>query len=70
MMHRLYEKAMHIFFRDIRVYKRKEFFAASTEEINLFFDIVEGKSTESTEEMEQWAYALDKAKAHKNRRHR
>ena len=64
-MLRLYEKAMHIYFRDTRVYKRKEFFAVSTEEVNIFFDIVAGKNTEPTEEKEQWAYALDKAKKHR-----
>ena len=50
---RLYEKAMHIFFQDVRVYKRKEFFAVSDDDINAFFDIVQG-----TQASEQWALAL------------
>ena len=58
---RLYEKAMHIYFKDVRVYKRKEFFAVSAEEIHTFFDIVEGNDTDHTEEQEQWAKALARA---------
>ena len=57
---RMYEKAMHIYFKDVRVYKRKEFFATSNEEINQFFDMVEGTGGEE-DEKEQWAYALAKA---------
>jgi len=56
----LYEKAMHFYFKDVRVYRRKEFFAVSAEEINTFFDIVEGTDANHTEEQEQWAYALAK----------
>ena len=51
---------MHIFFRGVRVHKRKEFFATSTEDINNFFDIVEGKITEN-DDCFQWSLALDKA---------
>ena len=57
---RKYEKAMHIYFRDVRVYKRKEFFAATAEEITRFFDMMERDSGES-EEKEQWMAALTKA---------
>jgi len=44
-------------------YKRKEFFAVSAEEINVFFDIVEGKASasEHAEERQQWEEALAKA---------
>ena len=58
---RRYERAMHIFFRGVRVYKRKEFFVASAEEINLFFDMVENKAEGSSDEQEQWEYALKAA---------
>ena len=64
---RRYEKAMHYYFKEVRVYKRKEFFAVSAEEINVFFDIVEGKSdaAEHMEERKQWEEALAKAGAKK-----
>jgi len=55
---RLYEKAMHIYFKDVRVYKRKEFFATSNEEVNQFFDMVEADGGDD----EQWACAIAKAK--------
>ena len=57
---RVYEKAMHIYFKGVRVYKRKEFFATSNEEINQFFDMVDGTGGDE-EEKEQWGYALAKA---------
>ena len=53
---------MHIFFRGVRVHKRKEFFVTSTADINEFFDIVEGKITQ-TDESSQWEQALSKATA-------
>ena len=58
---------MHYYFKEVRVYKRKEFFAVSAEEINVFFDIVEGKSdaAEHMEERKQWEEALAKAGAKK-----
>ena len=59
---RRFEKAMHIYFRDLRVYKRKEFFVVDADEINSFFDIVENKVEGNTDETEQWQYALQKAK--------
>ena len=61
-MVRLYEKAMHIYFRDVRVYKRKEFFAASADDINRFFNIIESEDGNHPVEMEQWVYAMAKAK--------
>ena len=45
---------MHIFFRGVRVHKRKEFFAVSAEDINAFFD------TEHAD-CDQWTFALKKA---------
>ena len=42
------------------MHKRKEFFVTSEEDINNFFDIVEGKITENADCL-QWALALDKA---------
>ena len=65
---RLYEKAMHIYFRDVRIHKRKEFFAISREEVNRFFDMLttdEGTTKEVhttfDEEQKQWLYSLAKA---------
>ena len=60
---RLYEKAMHIYFRDVRVYKRKEFFAADADDINRFFNIVESQDADHSVESDQWVYALAKARA-------
>ena len=60
---RLYEKAMHIYFRDVRVYKRKEFFAADADDINRFFNIVESQDADHSVEADQWVYALAKARA-------
>lgn len=57
---RTYEKAMHEFFKDVRVHKRKEFFAVNTEDVNKFFDMVEGKEC-TEEDMEDWNAALAKA---------
>ena len=51
---------MHIFFRGVRVHKRKEFFVTTAEDINTFFDIVEGKITEH-DDCAQWAFTLEKA---------
>lgn len=39
---RRYETAMHRFFRDVRVHKRKEFFAATADDVHRFFDMVAG----------------------------
>ena len=33
---------MHRFFRDVRVHKRKEFFAATADDVHRFFDMVAG----------------------------
>jgi hypothetical protein len=52
---------MHIFFRDVRVHKRKEFFAATAEDVNGFFDLVSESGQAGEEEREHWAYALAKA---------
>jgi hypothetical protein len=56
-----YEKAMHIYFHSLRVYKRKEFFAVSTEEINLFFDQLEGTRSRNSEETARWDFAVMEA---------
>ena len=55
---------MHLFFRDVRVHKRKEFFAASTDDVHRFFDLMEdGNQGEGDEMSALWAYALAKARA-------
>jgi hypothetical protein len=52
---------MHLFFRNVRVHKRKEFFAATAEDVHRFFDIVEGKYIGEDDEFKTlWAYALKK----------
>ena len=58
---------MHLYFRDVRVYKRKEFFAASEDDVNRLFDFLtqppaseeEVDDHEATKEL--WAHALAKA---------
>jgi hypothetical protein len=61
---RQYEKAMHMFFRGVRVYKRKEFFAATVEDVHHFFDIVEGKDVEDAEDYRKalWTSLLENCK--------
>lgn len=56
-----HEKAMHNFFRDVRVYKRKEFFAASDEDVQKFFDVVEGVADSDAEFKNQWERDLAQA---------
>ncbi len=51
---------MHFFFRDVRVYKRKEFFATSADEIHRFFDMIVSNGGDP-DERQQWALALAKA---------
>ena len=51
---------MHLFFRDVRVYKRKEFFAVTTDDVNRFFDLVDGNEDDK-ELKDQWNEALKKA---------
>ena len=63
---RLFEKAMHMFFIGVRVYKRKEFFAATTQEIHEFFDLVQADDLgdgQGVEAREQWECALEKARS-------
>ena len=55
---------MHIFFRGVRVHKRKEFFAVSAEDIHTFFDIVEGKLTQH-DDYDQWVCSLANAAGRK-----
>ena len=52
---------MHVFFRDVSVYKRKEFFTVSDKDINGFFYIIEGKCPEH-EGSDKWSFALDLAR--------
>jgi len=49
---RRYEQAMHRFFRDVRVHKRKEFFAATADDVHRFFDMV--ASGDDEEYGERW----------------
>jgi hypothetical protein len=52
---------MHRFFRDVRVYKRKEFFAAAADDVHRFFDVVEGKEVDDGDEYKTlWASVLQK----------
>jgi hypothetical protein len=54
---------MHLFFRDVRVYRRKEFFAATAEDIHRFFDVVEGKDIDDADEYRMlWTSVLQKVK--------
>ena len=46
---------MHRFFARLRVHRRKEFFAATGEDVHRFFDVVEGKGAD---EADQWARVL------------
>ena len=56
---RRYEKAMHIYFARVRVYKRKEFFASSLEDVNQFFDMVEADSEgDESPERKHWNFCL------------
>jgi hypothetical protein len=57
---RRYEKAMHRFFRDVRVHRRKEFFAATSEDVHQFFDVVDGRGADEADECAaQWARVLE-----------
>ena len=49
---------MHRFFQDVRVHRRKEFFAATGEDVHRFFDVVDGKEDEECGA--QWARVLGK----------
>ena len=54
---------MHLFFRDVRVHKRKEFFAAAADDVHRFFDIVEGKEIDDEAEYKSlWTSVLKKVK--------
>ena len=63
---RLHERAMHHYFRDVRVYKRKEFFAVSADDVRLFFATVDGgigaDDDDDGARQQLWAEALAKAK--------
>ena len=60
LLFRVYEKAMHIFFKDVRVYKRKEFFVLTIADVNRFFDLVSGEK-EDDEFKDDWKLAFKKA---------
>ena len=60
MFFRVHEKAMHIFFKDVRVYKRKEFFVLTIADVNRFFDLVVGEK-EDDEFKDEWKLAFRKA---------
>lgn len=58
---------MHIFFQDVRIYKRKEFFAAAPDDVERFFNMVttteeEQDDVDDQEFRSQWAVALRRAK--------
>ena len=54
---------MHRFFRDVRVYKRKEFFAAAADDVHRFFDVVEGKEVDDGDEYKTlWVSVLQKVR--------
>ncbi len=48
---------MHRFFRDVRVHKRKEFFAVTADDVHRFFDVVAGGDDE--EYGERWRALVD-----------
>jgi len=56
---RLYEKAVHLYFKQVRVYKRKEFFAVERDEVHRLFDQIEGVVARTPKEQQwwEWAYA-------------
>jgi hypothetical protein len=60
MFFRVHEKAMHIFFKGVRVYKRKEFFVLTIADVNRFFDLVVGEK-EDDEFKDVWKLAYRKA---------
>lgn len=55
---RLYEKAMHLYFKQVRVYKRKEFFAIERDEVHRFFDQIEGVLERTPKEQQWWDWAF------------
>ena len=58
---RLYEKAMHLYFKQVRVYKRKEFFAIERDEVHRFFDQIQGAAERTPKEQQWWDWALTTA---------
>jgi hypothetical protein len=50
---------MHIFFKDVRVYKRKEFFVLTIDDVNRFFDMI--VLEKEGEFKDQWELAIRKA---------
>ena len=55
---RLYEKAAHLYFKQVRVYKRKEFFAIERDEVHRFFDQIEGVVERTPKEQQWWDWAF------------
>jgi hypothetical protein len=59
---RLYEKAMHIFFADSRIYgRKKEFFAVEQHELDCFFRMLSGATPCSEKITARWEYAIQTA---------
>ena len=56
---RLYEKALHIYFADSRIYgRKKEFFAVEQEELDKFFHMLNGTIQWSEKNAARWKYAM------------
>ena len=70
---------MHLYFRDVRVHKRKEFFAASEDDVHRLFDFLTQEAPPPASEEEEvddhdettkalWTHALAKAGGGKKKR--
>ena len=56
---RLYEKAMHIYFADYRIYgRKKEFFAVEQDELDQFFHMLNGTQQWSEKRAAKWKHAM------------
>jgi len=58
---RLYEKAVHLYFKQVRVYKRKEFFAVERDEVHRLFGQIEGVVERTPKEQQWWDWAFEAA---------
>ena len=58
---RLYEKVVHLYFKQVRVYKRKEFFAVERDEVHRLFDQIEGVVERTPKEKQWWDWAFASA---------
>ena len=66
---RLYEKAVHLYFKQVRVYKRKEFFAVERDEVHRLFGQIEGVVERTPKEQQWWDWAFEAASKRLERKH-